>query len=61
MLLNFRNWMTQSHFLIGAGLLRVCFGIIIIYNYLIHYRQREFLWGDDGEVNESKQNSQMIY
>ncbi|MDM5450881.1 HTTM domain-containing protein [Peribacillus simplex] len=37
--------------LIGASILRVGFGIIILYTYAINYSQRRFLWGPDGLTN----------
>ncbi len=37
--------------LIGASMLRVGFGILILYSYTINYAQRHFLWGADGFSN----------
>lgn len=34
--------------LIGASILRVGFGILILYSYAINYTQRHFLWGPYG-------------
>jgi len=34
--------------LIGSSILRVGFGIIILYSYAINYAQRHFLWGYNG-------------
>nr|WP_026680391.1 HTTM domain-containing protein [Priestia megaterium] len=34
--------------LIGASILRVGFGLIILYTYAINYRQRHFIWGPNG-------------
>lgn len=34
--------------LIGASILRIGLGIVILYNYSINYSQRHFLWGSDG-------------
>lgn len=34
--------------LIGASILRIGIGIVILYNYSINYSQRHFLWGSDG-------------
>nr|WP_281361244.1 HTTM domain-containing protein [Kroppenstedtia pulmonis] len=36
--------------LIGVSLLRICFGLILLYFYLIHYGQRYFLWGPNGMI-----------
>ncbi|HDR7695601.1 HTTM domain-containing protein [Bacillus sp. CH_48] len=38
----------KKHMLIGASLIRIAFGFIILYNYTIHYSQRYFLWGSNG-------------
>lgn len=46
----------KKHMLIGASLIRIAFGFIIVYNYAIHYAQRSFLWGQDGVLGSS-QNS----
>lgn len=40
--------MEQERFLISVSLLRISLGIIILYNYLIHYAQRFFLWSNAG-------------
>ncbi len=34
--------------LIGASLIRIAFGLLILYFYFIHYGQRRFLWGPNG-------------
>ncbi|MFT4401690.1 HTTM domain-containing protein [Bacillus sp. SW14] len=34
--------------LIGASILRIGFGLIILYTYAINYRQRYFIWGPNG-------------
>ncbi len=47
--------------LIGASLLRIAFGFIIIYNYAIHYSQRHFLWGANGVVGYSPYESLSVY
>ncbi|UFJ62332.1 DCC1-like thiol-disulfide oxidoreductase family protein [Brevibacillus sedimenti] len=44
----FRNFITQDRFLIGVSLLRICIGLIILYQYLIHYGQRYFLFSAEG-------------
>ncbi|WP_042227893.1 DCC1-like thiol-disulfide oxidoreductase family protein [Paenibacillus popilliae] len=44
----FRDFVAKERFLIGASLLRIAIGIILLYNYLIHYNQRHFLWTNSG-------------
>lgn len=48
MLFKFREYMEQERFLISASLLRIVLGFLILYNYLMHYAQRYFLWSNDG-------------
>lgn len=42
--------------LIGASILRVGFGIMILYSYSINYSQRHFLWGYHGISNTDFSN-----
>lgn len=44
----YRDFMVHERFLIGASLLRISIGIIILYQYLIHYGQRYFLFSSEG-------------
>jgi predicted DCC family thiol-disulfide oxidoreductase YuxK len=72
MLLRFREYLSEDRFLIGASLLRICIGLLLIYHYLIHYGQRYFLWSGAGINDYSEQyllstlslynmNSSLIY
>ncbi|WP_121606025.1 DCC1-like thiol-disulfide oxidoreductase family protein [Virgibacillus sp. Bac332] len=49
-----------QHMLIGASLIRICFGFIILYNYVIHYSQRYFLWGHNG-IMGTQSNGLSLY
>ena len=40
----------KKHMLVGASLIRIAFGFIILYNYAINYFQRHFLWGANGVI-----------
>lgn len=42
MLLNYRKFLMTERFLIGTSILRICIGVILLYNYFIHYKQRYF-------------------
>ncbi len=42
------NFFVKDRFLIGASLLRLGFGLLILYFYLMHYSQRYFLWSNVG-------------
>ncbi len=37
--------------LIGASILRICLGTIVLLHYLIYFRLREFVWGPGGQVS----------
>jgi antimicrobial peptide system SdpB family protein len=41
---------SHEHYRIGASLFRICAGLTILYQYLITYYQRHFLYGPDGIV-----------
>lgn len=43
--------------LIGASILRILLGIIIIYNYIINYSLRHFFWHDSGVISDNIFNS----
>lgn len=43
--------------LIGASILRILLGIIIIYNYISNYSLRHFFWHDSGVITDSIFNS----
>lgn len=52
--------LTQQKFLlVGTSLLRISFGLLILYMYLIHYAQRRFLWGPDGMQTHDSLREQM--
>lgn len=64
MLSRFRNYLAQERFLIGASLLRIASGFIILYIYLIHYDQRHFLWTNSGVniyTDNFKENIYSLY
>ncbi len=42
------SWLTREHWLIGASLMRISFGIWAVFFYLLHWRVRGLLWGPDG-------------
>ncbi|KEO77774.1 vitamin K-dependent gamma-carboxylase [Paenibacillus polymyxa] len=48
MLLNYRNFFMNERFLIGTSILRICIGLILLFNYFIHYKQRYFFWHESG-------------
>ena len=47
------NWFLSPRQLVGASILRIILGIIIMYTYVIHYPLRRYLWTDDGIINNS--------
>ncbi|MGP4061091.1 HTTM domain-containing protein [Halobacillus sp. H74] len=49
----------KKHMLIGTSILRISFGLLILYMYLIHYAQRGFLWGPNGMQNHDSLRDQM--
>lgn len=42
------DYFAKERFYIGVSLLRIVFGLLILYFYLIHYNQRYFLFSDYG-------------
>lgn len=51
----------KKHMLVGASLIRIAFGLIILYNYTIHYSQRYFLWGPNGLVGTDSVTESFLY
>lgn len=51
----------KKHMLIGASLIRIAFGFIILYNYAIHYSQRYFLWGPNGLIGTDGSTESFLY
>ncbi|SFJ53980.1 Vitamin K-dependent gamma-carboxylase [Halobacillus dabanensis] len=49
----------KKHMLIGTSILRISFGLLILYMYLIHYAQRRFLWGPNGMQSHDSLRDQM--
>lgn len=47
----------KQHMLIGASLIRIALGFIILYNYAIHYSQREFLWSAFGLMGAAESDT----
>ncbi|WAA08796.1 HTTM domain-containing protein [Fervidibacillus albus] len=54
---NLYDKLTVYNHLIGASILRILFGIIILYNYIINYSMRHFLWYDTGIISDEIYNS----
>lgn len=50
------NYFSTKRILIGTSILRVGFGILILYSYAINYAQRHFLWGAHGFSNTDFSN-----
>ncbi|EPY08896.1 membrane protein / vitamin k-dependent gamma-carboxylase [Paenibacillus alvei TS-15] len=61
MLSRFRNYAAKDRFLIGTSLLRIALGLIILYNYLIHYDQRYFLWTNSGVNTYTESYKRNVY
>lgn len=53
-LMSFVEWLATPRWLIGAGILRACFGFIVFSLMAIHLRQRHLLWGDDGLLSHAQ-------
>ncbi|MCC2252450.1 HTTM domain-containing protein [Virgibacillus sp. AGTR] len=51
---------TQKHMLIGTSLIRIAFGLLILYFYFIHYGQRRFLWGPNGMQDHETLTKQLF-
>lgn len=49
----FYNYMIQERFLIGLSLIRIALGMIILYNYIIIYFQRNTIYGPLGIMGDS--------
>lgn len=47
-LVKIKNHFEKENYLIGASVLRIGFGFHIIYTYLVHLLQRDYIWGPDG-------------
>ncbi|WP_257141382.1 HTTM domain-containing protein [Bacillus toyonensis] len=43
-----KNHFETEHYLIGASILRIGFGFHILYSYLVHLLQRDYIWGPNG-------------
>lgn len=50
-LTKFTSFLSKPYITIGASLARIGFGLLIIYFYMIHYSQRDYLWGPNGLIN----------
>ena len=42
--------MSRARRLIGASLVRIGLGLIVLYHYVAYLPLREFLWGPNGEI-----------
>lgn len=47
------NYFSTNHFLMGASLLRLLFGINVLWFYISNFMQREYLWGPNGVLPNS--------
>ncbi|SDY46153.1 DCC1-like thiol-disulfide oxidoreductase family protein [Thermoactinomyces sp. DSM 45892] len=47
------RWNQKKQMLIGASLIRIAFGCIILYMYCMQYQQRHILWGPNGIIDFS--------
>ncbi|SFX35778.1 Predicted thiol-disulfide oxidoreductase YuxK, DCC family [Thermoactinomyces sp. DSM 45891] len=45
------RWNQKKQMLIGASLIRIAFGCIILYMYCMQYQQRHILWGPNGIID----------
>ncbi|MED3476105.1 HTTM domain-containing protein [Bacillus thuringiensis] len=52
-----KNYLEVEHYLIGASILRIGFGFHIVYSYLVHLFQRNYLWGPEGLLPLNMLNS----
>lgn len=50
----FFDFSSRENYLKGASLLRIGFGILILYNYVLHYSQRYFLWSSEGLLGSNR-------
>ncbi|MYL69865.1 HTTM domain-containing protein [Halobacillus litoralis] len=55
----FNKLTNKKYMLIGTSILRISFGLLILYMYLIHYAQRRFLWGPNGMQSHENLLDQM--
>ena len=42
MYLKFYKWLQDPHYLIGASVLRILLGLIVLYTYIVNYPLRHF-------------------
>lgn len=42
------RWLSQEHWLVGASLTRISLGLWAIYYYVVHWQERDLLWGPNG-------------
>ncbi|MDQ0176292.1 HTTM domain-containing protein [Bacillus chungangensis] len=47
----FYKWLQEPHYLIGASVLRILLGCIILYTYIVNYPLRHFFWGNTGIID----------
>lgn len=58
------SFFSKERFYVGASLLRIAFGSLILYFYVMHFNQRHFLFSDYGVTNIStfvKENTLSLY
>ncbi|BCC45047.1 hypothetical protein bcgnr5378_31430 [Bacillus cereus] len=56
MYLKFYKWLQDPHYLIGASVLRILLGLIVLYTYIVNYPLRHFFWGNSGIIDNQTYN-----
>ena len=46
-------WFRTPQHLMGASILRIAFGILILYTYIVNYPFRHYFWGNDGLIDNA--------
>lgn len=47
------NWFKSPQHLIGASILRIIFGVLIVYTYIVNYPLRHYFWGNEGIIDNA--------
>lgn len=50
-LTKFTSFLSKPYITIGTSLARIGFGLLLIYFYMIHYSQRDYIWGPNGLIS----------
>lgn len=53
MLIKLYGWFKSPQHLIGASILRITLGILILYSYVANYSLRHYFWGDSGIIDNA--------